>query len=327
MTAPIVIVGGGLAGTTLAWMLHQRGVPFTLLDDGKPFSSSRVAAGLITPITGFKPTVTWRWEELRDSAFAFYSRIEAEIGEHFFHQRKAVRIFEDDQESRQFRRCGDRVKLCEATLPAGFLAPFGAMTMAPAARLDVRKYLVDSHAYFADRGWLNASISGKERVVHAVGFGPCPPFAEIPFAASKGEILTLRIPGLHEDRTVNRRGTWLTPIGPELYRAGSTYDKTTLDEVPTDSGRDAILAKLALFITLPVEVVAREAAVRPIIRTSKPLIGYKPGNDSVFYFNGLGSKGSLTAPWAAAQLAAAIADGTPPDPEIDLATFLSTGRP
>lgn len=59
-----LIIGQGLAGTALAWQLCQQGVPFILVDEHLPDSSSKVAAGLITPITGMRLNLGWRIAEL-----------------------------------------------------------------------------------------------------------------------------------------------------------------------------------------------------------------------------------------------------------------------
>ncbi|MFY7875920.1 MAG: FAD-dependent oxidoreductase, partial [Pirellula sp.] len=46
------MVGGGLAGCAVAWQAHFRGLKVLLIDRQDPDSSSRVAAGLVTSITG-----------------------------------------------------------------------------------------------------------------------------------------------------------------------------------------------------------------------------------------------------------------------------------
>jgi glycine/D-amino acid oxidase-like deaminating enzyme len=68
----------------------------------------------------------------------------------------------------------------------------------------------------------------------------------------------------------------------------------------------------------PARVVAHQAAVRPIIRESRALIGLHPVREKLGFFNGLGSKGSLHAPFFARQLAAHLVDGAPLEPEADV---------
>ena len=64
MTPRILIIGGGLAGMALAWRLHERGVPFLIVDRDEPLTSSKVAAGLVAPITGLRLTLNWRYDTL-----------------------------------------------------------------------------------------------------------------------------------------------------------------------------------------------------------------------------------------------------------------------
>ena len=74
MTPRILIIGGGLAGTTLAWRLHERGLPFLIVDRDEPGTSSKIAAGLVTPLTGMRMNLSWRYDILHPEAVAFYRR-------------------------------------------------------------------------------------------------------------------------------------------------------------------------------------------------------------------------------------------------------------
>ena len=333
----VAVVGGGLAGTALAWHLHFRGVPFVLHDRGPaadPSSASRVAAGLLTPVTGQRPALTWRLAELAPVAWEFYRRVESITGASFFHPGPAVRLFHtaDERafvESRAATRFAGHVQVFDEPLdPAAFAQPFGGGVMTPAARLDVPAYLAASHVYFASQGCHRtdevpaaadiAATLNTRRVVFCQGFAANPLFPMVRFAASKGEILTLRMPGLSEGRTVNRHGQWLTRVGPETYRAGSTYDRAALDTTPTADGRAAILEKLALTLRLPTEVVGHVAGVRPIVHVSRPVVAVHPDNPAWAYFNGLGSKGALSAPFFAAMLADYFCTGAPLDAAVGL---------
>ena len=54
-----VIVGQGLAGTTLAWHLVEAGRSVLLLDAEAPVTASKISPGLITPITGQRLSLAW----------------------------------------------------------------------------------------------------------------------------------------------------------------------------------------------------------------------------------------------------------------------------
>src|SRR5690348_975922 len=97
------IVGRGLAGTALARHLLRRGKRVLVIDRGGE-SSSRVAAGLVTPVTGKRLARSWRWDELYPAAVAYYRDFEREAGEVVFHQRPAVRLFASAEERAEFHR-------------------------------------------------------------------------------------------------------------------------------------------------------------------------------------------------------------------------------
>jgi len=84
VSASWTIVGQGLAGTCLAWHLWRRGVPFRIVDR-ESGGSSRVAAGLINPVTGknFEPTP--RVADFLPEAIAFYQEMECRLGKTFWH--------------------------------------------------------------------------------------------------------------------------------------------------------------------------------------------------------------------------------------------------
>src|SRR4051812_16857116 len=104
MASPeFLIVGQGLAGTALAWALLRRGRAVLVADDDRG-GSSRLAAGLIPPVTGKRLAKSRRWDELYPAAVAFYRTAEAETGAAFFHQKPALRLFADGAERDEFRR-------------------------------------------------------------------------------------------------------------------------------------------------------------------------------------------------------------------------------
>ena len=266
--ADIVVIGQGLAGTTLAWQLLRRGLRVMVVDREQEHSSSRIAAGLITPVTGKRLAKSWRWDELFPAAAAFYRSVEAETGTAFFHPRPSVRLFADVAERDEYHRRAAGMlagKVQETQINEDwFAAPLGGFEMPHAARLDVPRYLDASREAFRERGeYLAADIepardmellANSVRIprlnVEAKAIALCcgfqttsePWFGGIRFNAAKGEILTLRVPGLPEKRVVHR-GIWLSPIEGQTYRAGSTYEWDNLtparNRSRTDSDRDA----------------------------------------------------------------------------------------
>ena len=346
-----VVVGQGLAGTALAWALLRRGRRVLVMDRERG-GCSRLAAGLMTPATGKRLAKSWRWDELYPTAVTFYRTVEADTGTRFFHQRPAVRLFADVSERDEFHRREENILrgLVTREFPLRskwFAAPLGGFEMPHAARLDVPQYLDVSRTHFKACGAYHAAdlepremeltasgvrIPGfgveARAVIFCRGFGASadPWFGAVRFNAAKGEILTLRVPGLWEDRVVHR-GVWLAPAGNEVFRAGATYTRDHLDTHPTAEGRAEIESKLRTFLTVPFEVLDHQAAVRPVIDAGFPVLGRHTRHPQLAYFNGLGSKGSLLAPYFAEQLSRHLCDGTELEKGLDVSRFLIHSAP
>jgi glycine oxidase len=177
------------------------------------------------------------------------------------------------------------------------------------------------------RGDLPLKGGGREVVIFCRGFAPDDPwFGGIRFNAAKGEMLTVRVSGLHETRTVHR-GIWLSPLGDERFRVGATYTWEPLDSIPTSEGRSEIESKLRAFLKLPFEVLDHRAAVRPVIDAGYPVLGRHPRHPRRAYFNGLGSKGSLLAPFFANQLAMHLCGEGDIEEAVNVARFLVHAPP
>src|SRR3954470_4293775 len=64
MTADYLIVGQGLCGTFLSYYLLKAGKKVIVVDKSNAFTASKVASGVINPVTGRRIVRTWRIEEL-----------------------------------------------------------------------------------------------------------------------------------------------------------------------------------------------------------------------------------------------------------------------
>lgn len=211
--------------------------------------------------------------------------------------------------------------------------------MTKGGQLDVPTYLKESRQHFTEQeSFLEADIDPikdfdfasdgitvprwnltARKVIFCEGFQSQqnPWFKTVPFEGAKGEILTLRIPGLIEQRVVHR-GVWLAHWKEDLYRAGSTYDRDHLDCKPTSTGREEICSRLSEFLKLPIEVIDHSAAVRPVIRGRLPVMGLHPEQPQVGFFNGFASKGSLQTPWMADHFVNVLEGKVPLEKQLDL---------
>ena len=104
MEVNFIIIGQGLAGTLLARSLRQRNQKILVVDNNWKNSASKVAAGLMTPLTGQRFTLTPEYPELFKTA-------QKELGElGVFRSTRVYRMFVDaEQRARGLKRAGSDV--------------------------------------------------------------------------------------------------------------------------------------------------------------------------------------------------------------------------
>ncbi len=319
----VLIVGQGLAGSCLAWSLHWAGQRLMIVDRGERVTASRVAAGLLTPLTGRRLARALRYEENYRAASAFYQRIEAEQNLQLLTEKPAIRMFVNEEERRLFEQ-----KFTSADIDITAMVDEHGKTlgieMRTAARLNVRRFLDQTQSYFSSLGQyqqaeLNVesdiqvtedrvSIASMDirssAVVFCQGWQPSTNrwFPEIPDGPAKGEILRVKLAHWTQDKVVHQ-GVWIVPDSSEdqvgSFLVGATYDRQQLNQEPTASGRQELLSGLQKITKATPDVIEHVAAVRAGTKRRKPILGQHPGHARVFVLNGLGSRGALLAPVAA----------------------------
>lgn len=338
MNIDFLIVGQGIAGSALALSLLHRGKSVMVIDRRDKGGATRVAAGLITPLTGKGVNPAWKQERCLAFAEGFYHVLEKETGRKFFHRQPVIRLFSDEKQKQKWEgKKSTHGKWAHDTEVVGLDTPYGAIEMPDGAWLDTKIFLhevreilksrdaireesfIENDVVFQDHGiqWQDISASKIIMCQGAYGLGANQWFGEIPHRSAKGEVLTLWLDGLDETKRYHGNG-WLAPRGGGVWKAGANYNWDQLDSIPTEAGKDEILEKLKSWIDVPMEVIDHEAGVRPIIRSSQPLIGFHPEKPLVGFFNGLGSKGTLMAPSVADHFSAHLCGECELDEELIL---------
>lgn len=344
---PILIIGGGLAGTALAWRLHERGAPFLLVDRDAPLTTSKIAAGLVTPITGMRLTLSWRYATFQAEALRFYREKEALLGGVFFHETPVVRLLRSEKEVHRWHERRTQADVIPYIHPSAgplvdeavFAAPFGGFEQRPAGWLDTAAWLQASRDFFIRQGtWLTGEVAAEalqvnassvsweggeyESAVLCTGWEAArhPWLDWAPFQSARGSILTLRTQLGSEQRVISS-GCWVVPRADGSARAGPTYEIPFSDpHTPAPEALAGLETKLRTLLRVPYHILETQTAVRPIVRGREALLGRHPGRPRIAVLNGLGSKGVLRSPWLAHHLAQHLLDGTPLDPALDLAS-------
>lgn len=344
MTSRILIIGQGLAGTALAWRLWERGVPFLIVDRDEAVTSSKVAAGLITPITGMRLTVSWRYEIFYREALCFYRACGKRLKRRFFLPRGYVRLLKNEPEIAKWhkrRRDPEMQPFLHRQTPAlnakVLHQPENGFQQRHAAWLDTNSYLESSRRFFEtldsyttadvqpadvqdDADGVEWSGQRFSHVIWAQGWHAekHPLFHWVPFQSALGSILTVQADLQGEKRILNR-GCWLLPHSDGTLRIGSTYEwQFAAPNMSSPVALGELDAKTRALLAVPIKLLATQTAVRPIIKNRQALMGTHPSHPRVAFFNGLGSKGSLRSPWLARHLIDHLLDGSPLDEELDL---------
>lgn len=329
-----VIVGHGLAGAALAWQLRLRNIRVLVLDRDDSVTSSKIAAGLVTPITGKRLARMPEFASLLETAIEFYRKVEKQLGITVYEESPSVRLIRDTFEAEIYHRRAANEYHTEVrwTTPSlsneWFHGAESSFEMLRSGRLDTLAYLNHSrdHAtrtgeylvhefqsnqlHFEQQSQLlkYPPLELRTRVlIYCQGYDAArnPFHPEIEFRAAKGEVLTCRIDGYPESRVV-QGGIWLVPIAPNLVRVGATYSWEPFDHTPTAEGRAELEDQLKSILKQPYEVVGHSAAIRPIVPRMIPVLSSPRAGQLIAYFNGLGSKGTLLAPTYSAELAEGI---------------------
>ena len=80
MIVDYLVIGQGISGTFLSYYLKHEGKSLVVIDDFQPNSSSRVAAGIINPVTGRRMVTVWLAGEILPFAAKAYSEIGQQLG-------------------------------------------------------------------------------------------------------------------------------------------------------------------------------------------------------------------------------------------------------
>lgn len=315
------IVGQGLAGTCLAWEFWQRGVPFTILDQERG-GSSRVAAGLINPVTGKNYEASKDIARFLPQAIQFYQFVEQQLGLRIWHPHPILRLAADEKEWDKMRSKSQQEDvahwLARDGKPFAIEGWLGAIELHGGGRLDTLTFLDASRGFFRQAGcYHQRAISPGDTTPGTIwceGAKGLIAGRYGPHRCAKGEILTV---AADWDESVIRIGSggWLVPIGAGRFKVGATYQWDPLDETPTANGLEQLRANARRLGGESFELIDHQAGIRPILRRSEPLIG--PIGKDQWMFNALGSKGSLYAPGIAAQLSAWLIDDIPCEPHYD----------
>ena len=248
-----IIVGQGLAGTTLAWKLIESGQRVLVVDAENGRGSSGVAAGLMTPVTGKRMVCSPSFESDWNTAVSFYGQIEDRLGVPLLSQSSIIRVFDKESDREGYLERSDKAGFVESKPWEGQLETGGksllGVEISPAGRLDVKQYLVSSRDYFkqingyhtatlcfdgdvrmADNSYQLLSIGVEaSTMVLCQGAVLNERFPKVPNNPVKGEIWKVRLKEAKIQKVVHR-SIWIAPDNISEVNRQSALDGNAENE-------------------------------------------------------------------------------------------------
>ncbi|MCU0399606.1 MAG: NAD(P)/FAD-dependent oxidoreductase [Algoriphagus sp.] len=344
MEIDFLIIGQGLAGTAIGYLLQKEGYQILIFDTPDHNQSSRIAAGLYNPVTGRKMVKTWLGEVLFPQIEPFYKELENKTGKQFLNSKKIYRPFLSIEEQNEWMGHSSDPEI-QRFVEAIFTDsqykelkdPFGGVLLKMAGWLNINEFLDGMSAFFGERlvleffdenllvkssgGWNYKGIQAKH-IIYCNGLAALKSrfFSSLPFAPVKGEILEVK-QEFYPDYIVNR-GVFRVPLANGTFRVGSTYTWHDLDQGPTDSAKKELLEKLEELVKVKVsEIPSHKHGIRPATKDRKPFLGKHPVDQSVYIFNGFGAKGVSLVPYFSLMMRDFILHEKPLLKDVDISRY------
>lgn len=345
MTVDILIIGQGICGTMLSHYLEKSGLSFLVIDESNPLTPSKIASGIINPVTGRRMVKTWMIDELLPFVWREYRQIEKELNIHCITQKKIIDFFPSAQMLDAFiKRYEDEKEYLsrpreEKTWSQLFSYDFGYGEIHPSYLIDIqsllaacRNTLIRKQQLREDRFMIDELIVSNHKIdyrdIHASKIIFCdgiagfknPYFKNLPFAPNKGEALIIEA-DLPVNEYIYKKGMTLVPWNDSQFWVGSSYDWEFKNDSPTETFRNKTEALLKQWLKIPFKIINHYAAVRPATLERRPFVGFHPVHKNVGIFNGMGTKGCSLAPFFANQFCRSIVDESLLMPEVNVRRF------
>lgn len=327
-----LIVGQGIAGSSLAYCLMQQGKSVVVMDNPRQLSASAVAAGLMQGVSGKFLTRNEFLMKCYDITLPLFKNMESvfetslltEMDTYRFAEEIQLKKFEKKRRNPDYEGCF-HPELVDCTLPnitiPNCIKVLKSHVVQTSRFLDLfRNYFKDHNAlvetYVSPRALTLQPDSVTYDDIHAKKIIFCtgglatklPFFKHLPLRTIKGETILFSTPDLPQDRILQRR-LWVVPYGNQVFKMGGNYDPTQAC-LPTQKTLDIFTAFMAECGVSQYEVIHQMSGFRCFLEDQFPICGFLPEQPQIGLFCGFGSKGFITAPAMAALWAEDIEHGS-----------------
>ncbi len=321
-----LIVGQGLAGTTLAFEMLKQGLSFHIISSPEKSKASLVAAGMVNPLVFKRLTKSWMVEDLLPVMKETYQKLENILSEQLFFEKDILKPLSEQEKQLWIERKANPEfskyikKIFDVSPAKSIVKSEGYGLVTQSGYLNMVRFLTLAQDYFYSKSLLtNANflfqnIHNKRRFfevgeIKARKIIVCEGshlrrnsfFSFIKLNPVKGEVLQIFAPELPEEYILNR-GVFVLPVGDHRFKVGSTYEWEDLSVFPTEKGRKSIIDRLERLIDVDYIIENHWAGIRPAISDRRPVLGNHPELERLLIFNGLGTKGVMLAPYFAREM-------------------------
>lgn len=341
MSDKILIVGGGLSGTILAWHLYLNDVDFLLVNNERSNTSSKVAAGIYNPIVYKRFTASWQAELLVPFLDEFYSKIESVLEEKFHFKIDIYKILSNENEVELWKTKSkdfpNSLFMDENIIPNRYTNKIennvGFGRVFNSGFVDTNKFLDLSHEYFSKihklktceilykhiNSDLKIENEAFSNIIFAEGYygENNPLFPNLRYNFAKGEVLEIDVENFEIDHIISKN-LFMFPVAKNRYKVGASFQWTFEDEEPTEFEKNRLLDNLEKFLKSDYKVVGHKAGIRPATFDRRPFLGQSAIQDNAYIFNGMGAKAVLLAPYCASLLLDSIQNKTELPLDIDI---------
>ena len=344
MQVDTLIIGQGLCGSFLSWNLKKAGQQIMVVDSSNPFSATKVASGVINPVTGRRIVRTWEIEAFMPFAVNAYQEMERELSIELIRQCNVLDFHSTPENKIAFT---ERLKteteylseVDDKKWESQFHLQFGIGEIHPCwliqltdllaawrKKLEQLNALIETDFNSDDCVVSDKTIQWKEITANRIIFcdgnaGTTNPwFQLLPFAPNKGEAIIASISDLPRNH-IYKQSLSLVPWKEDLFWIGSTYEWKYDHPNPTPAFREKVEFQLQNWLKLPYKIVDHMASERPANIERRPFVGFHPLQKNIGILNGMGTKGCSLAPYFAHQLTQYILNGEPIHPLASIDRF------
>lgn len=343
-----IIVGGGLAGIHLALAMNRQGLKPLVVDKPDLHSSSRIAAGIINPITGRRFALTWLYNELEPAFIEVYRYWEDQWNSRFFRNVNILRSIPGNKlvNDLDAKLLDDDYKIYCRKMEKndiGIISPYIRFQEPGYSmygyQVDTELFLDQAIEYLKSKkqylegtfaieaGFIQTNLFRfqnyqSEKLIDATGasvvFNKL--FQWVRMNPNKGEILIFQADSWLGNDIV-KQNSFFVPMGYNRIWSGSFNTWTSDNRQPTTHGYEYLTKIIDRIIKVPFHIDGHLAAIRPAVEDRRPVIGSHPENPNIYIFNGFGSKGCSLIPFFAKQMIGFMDEMKTIHPEADVKRY------